>query len=157
MKSELWNFYYFRFTWYVNGVQFRDTIGQIEVYYPMANRCIARFPFPQKGEYKVIAENRAGKEHSIGYIDVKKGNKQFPIKYFFSFNYSLNLQKYWSNEAHDTCLQKLCITKHNYHRYQAIIYIITHRTTNLSIVSNLYCLNFKTEMEIRNNFKVILF
>ncbi|VDO57457.1 unnamed protein product, partial [Onchocerca flexuosa] len=61
-----------KFTWYVNGVQFRDTVGQIEVYYPMANRCIARFPIPQKGEYKVIAENRAGKEQSIGYIDVKK-------------------------------------------------------------------------------------
>nr|CDQ05432.1 Bm6219, isoform k [Brugia malayi] len=60
-----------KFTWYVNGVQFRDTVGQIEVYYPVANRCIARFPIPQKGEYKVIAENRAGKEHSIGYIDIK--------------------------------------------------------------------------------------
>uniref|UniRef100_A0A0R3RRM4 Ig-like domain-containing protein n=1 Tax=Elaeophora elaphi TaxID=1147741 RepID=A0A0R3RRM4_9BILA len=54
-----------KFTWYVNGVQFLDTVGQIEIYYPMANRCIARFPIPQKGEYKVVAENRAGKEHSI--------------------------------------------------------------------------------------------
>ncbi|MCP9264542.1 Titin [Dirofilaria immitis] len=61
-----------KFIWYVNGVQFRDTIGQIEVFYPTANRCIARFPIPQKGEYKVTAENRAGKEHSIGYIDIKK-------------------------------------------------------------------------------------
>lgn len=75
--------YYFRFTWYVNGVQVRDAAGQFEVYYPMANRCIARFPIPQKGEYKVIAENRAGKEHSIGYIDVKKGNNAFLAKYFF--------------------------------------------------------------------------
>ncbi|CAG9532189.1 unnamed protein product, partial [Cercopithifilaria johnstoni] len=60
-----------KFTWYVNGIQFRDTIGQIEVYYPMNNRCIARFPIPQKGEYKVIAENRAGKAYSIGHIDIK--------------------------------------------------------------------------------------
>ncbi|EJD75389.1 immunoglobulin I-set domain-containing protein, variant, partial [Loa loa] len=60
-----------KFTWYVNGVQFCDTVKQIEIYYPMANRCIARFPIPQKGEYKVTAENRAGKEHSIGYIDIK--------------------------------------------------------------------------------------
>uniref|UniRef100_A0A915PVQ5 Ig-like domain-containing protein n=1 Tax=Setaria digitata TaxID=48799 RepID=A0A915PVQ5_9BILA len=61
-----------KFTWYVNGVQFRDNVGQIEVYYPMANRCIVRFPIPQKGEYKVIAENRAGMEQSVGYIDIKK-------------------------------------------------------------------------------------
>ncbi|KAL3986031.1 Immunoglobulin I-set domain family protein [Acanthocheilonema viteae] len=60
-----------KFTWYVNGIEFCDTIGQIEIYYPIANRCIARFLIPQKGEYKVIAENRAGKEHSIGYIDIK--------------------------------------------------------------------------------------
>ncbi|VDK72604.1 unnamed protein product [Litomosoides sigmodontis] len=66
-----------KFIWYVNGVRFRDAVGQFEVYYPMANRCIARFPIPQKGEYKVIAENRAGKEHSVGYIDVKNGEAPF--------------------------------------------------------------------------------
>lgn len=79
---DSWILYHSRFTWYVNGVQFRDTVGQIEVYYPMANRCIARFPIPQKGEYKVIAENRAGKAHSIGFIDIKNGNCHFPMKYF---------------------------------------------------------------------------
>lgn len=75
--------YCFRFTWYVNGIRFRDTVGQIEVYYPIVNRCIARFPIPQKGEYRVVAENRAGKAQSIGYIDIRNGNLSFPNVIFF--------------------------------------------------------------------------
>ncbi|VDM40900.1 unnamed protein product, partial [Toxocara canis] len=61
-----------KFTWFVNGVEFRDSLGRIEVYYPKANRCVARFPIPQTGEYKVIAENSLGKDQSIGYVDIKK-------------------------------------------------------------------------------------
>ncbi|VDM99763.1 unnamed protein product [Thelazia callipaeda] len=63
-----------KFLWFVNGVEYRDTLGlgQTEIYYPMVNRCIARFLIPQTGEYKVIAENRAGKAESIGYVNIKQ-------------------------------------------------------------------------------------
>ncbi|VDK48693.1 unnamed protein product, partial [Anisakis simplex] len=61
-----------KFTWYVNGYEFRDSSGRIAIYYPKENRCVARFPIPQTGEYKVVAENSLGKDQSIGYIDIKK-------------------------------------------------------------------------------------
>lgn len=62
-----------RFTWFVNGFELHDSSGRLEVYYPKENRCVARFPIPQSGEYKVIAENSVGRDQSIGYVDVKKG------------------------------------------------------------------------------------
>uniref|UniRef100_A0A914ZQC4 Titin n=1 Tax=Parascaris univalens TaxID=6257 RepID=A0A914ZQC4_PARUN len=61
-----------KFTWFVNGFELRDSSGRLEVYYPKENRCVARFPIPQSGEYKVIAENSVGRDQSIGYVDVKK-------------------------------------------------------------------------------------
>ena len=35
-----------RFTWFVNGYEFRESAGKVHIYYPKENRCVARFPMP---------------------------------------------------------------------------------------------------------------
>lgn len=42
-----------RFQWFINGVEFRDGSGRLDLFYPMQNRCVARFPIPVGGDYKV--------------------------------------------------------------------------------------------------------
>ncbi|MFH4975810.1 hypothetical protein AB6A40_002519 [Gnathostoma spinigerum] len=61
-----------RFSWFVNGYEFRDSFGNVEIYQPRENRCIARFRFPQAGEYEVVATNELGRDHSVGHVDIQR-------------------------------------------------------------------------------------
>lgn len=59
-----------RFTWFVNGFEWRQQADKLLLHHPTPNRCIARFPIPRAGEYKVIATNQSGSDCSSGRIDI---------------------------------------------------------------------------------------
>ncbi|KAK6013400.1 immunoglobulin I-set domain protein, partial [Ostertagia ostertagi] len=57
-----------RFTWFVNGREFRESTNGVELFYPSTNRCVVKFAFPVSGEYKVVASNVHGSAMSSGYV-----------------------------------------------------------------------------------------
>ncbi|KAK6040637.1 immunoglobulin I-set domain protein [Cooperia oncophora] len=66
-----------RFTWFVNGREFRESTNGVELFYPSMNRCVVKFAFPVSGEYKVVASNVHGSAMSSGYIEIHRGQKRF--------------------------------------------------------------------------------
>ena len=62
-----------RFSWFVNGKEFRDSADNVELFYPKDNRCVARFSIPVSGQYKVVASNVHGSAMSSGYVEIYQG------------------------------------------------------------------------------------
>ncbi|XGW01072.1 hypothetical protein V3C99_013768, partial [Haemonchus contortus] len=61
-----------RFTWFVNGREFRESSKGVELFYPSTNRCVVKFAFPVSGEYKVVASNVHGSAMSSGYVEIHR-------------------------------------------------------------------------------------
>ncbi|EYB85418.1 hypothetical protein Y032_0298g1745 [Ancylostoma ceylanicum] len=59
-----------RFSWFVNGVEYRESCKDVEITYPSPNRCVAKFSLPVCGEYKAVASNVHGSAMSSGYIEI---------------------------------------------------------------------------------------
>ncbi|KIH66616.1 immunoglobulin I-set domain protein, partial [Ancylostoma duodenale] len=59
-----------RFSWFVNGVEYRESCKDVEIYCPSPNRCVAKFSLPVCGEYKAVASNVHGSAMSSGYIEI---------------------------------------------------------------------------------------
>lgn len=62
-----------RFSWFVNGKEYRDSIHGVEMFSPDVNRSVVRFSIPVAGEYKVVASNVHGSAMSCGHVDIQKG------------------------------------------------------------------------------------
>uniref|UniRef100_A0A914WIF3 Ig-like domain-containing protein n=2 Tax=Plectus sambesii TaxID=2011161 RepID=A0A914WIF3_9BILA len=67
-----------RFTWFVNGFEWREQADKLLIQQPTSNRCIARFPIPRAGEYKVIATNQYGSACSVGRMDIQAPHPPLP-------------------------------------------------------------------------------
>ncbi|NP_001346724.1 Ig-like domain-containing protein [Caenorhabditis elegans] len=61
-----------RFSWFVNGKEYRDSIHGVEMFSPDVNRSVVRFSIPVAGEYKVVASNVHGSAMSCGHVDIQK-------------------------------------------------------------------------------------
>ncbi|CAD6186690.1 unnamed protein product [Caenorhabditis auriculariae] len=61
-----------RFSWFVNGKEYRDSTNNVEMFTPSPNRSIVRFSLPIAGEYKVVASNVHGSAMSSGHVDIQK-------------------------------------------------------------------------------------
>ncbi|PIC27588.1 hypothetical protein B9Z55_019795 [Caenorhabditis nigoni] len=61
-----------RFSWFVNGKEYRETTNGVEMFSPDVNRSVVRFSIPVAGEYKVVASNVHGSAMSCGHVDIQK-------------------------------------------------------------------------------------
>uniref|UniRef100_A0A8R1HQD1 Ig-like domain-containing protein n=1 Tax=Caenorhabditis japonica TaxID=281687 RepID=A0A8R1HQD1_CAEJA len=61
-----------RFSWFVNGKEYRDSTQNVEMFSPDVNRSVVRFSIPVAGEYKVVASNVHGSAMSCGHVDIQK-------------------------------------------------------------------------------------